>query len=150
MVRVAFGLGSNVGNREAMLAQAIKQLSALNGLDATSLHCSSIHENEALLPEGAPPEWNRPFLNQVITLEGERWVASEPERLLDAVKTIEQRLGRIDRGRWGPREIDIDLIAIEGVQYHSECLTLPHPQAHLRPFVTEPLTEIWPDALLVS
>ena len=61
------------------------------------------------------------------------------------LKQTEVTLGRIDRGRWGPREIDIDILAYDDVLMVDDVLTLPHPQLDQRRFVLEPLMEIAPD-----
>lgn len=145
MPRIALGLGSNMGESKATLYHACEALSTLPAMDALSLRCSLLYHTPALLPDDAPEWWDRPYINQVITLEG---LIVHPETLLLQIKTIEKTLGRIDRGRWSPREIDIDIIAIEGVQYVSESLKIPHAHAHLREFVLRPLCDIWSTCLL--
>jgi 2-amino-4-hydroxy-6-hydroxymethyldihydropteridine diphosphokinase len=144
--KIAFGLGSNVGAREMHLAQARHALTALAG----ELQASHIDETPALLPEEAPEAWNIRYLNQVVMGRITEERAQHPEALLRAIKESETRLGRQDRGHWAPREVDIDIIAIEGVVYQSAILTLPHPQAHLRTFVLKPLVALWPDCVLAG
>jgi 2-amino-4-hydroxy-6-hydroxymethyldihydropteridine diphosphokinase len=145
---IAFGLGSNVGERAKKLAEARHAIAYMDGVQPDSLHASSIIETAALLPEGAPEAWNIPFLNQVIIGKVTEAIAKHPEALLLSIKAIEKRLGRQDRGHWSPREIDVDIIAIEGVIYHSPTLTIPHPLAHTRMFVLEPLLQLWPECVL--
>ncbi len=148
--KIAFGLGSNVGNRQQFLRQAVQNLCGLQGLDASSIIKSEVMEVQALLPEGAPPEWDINYLNQVVVMWVHEPFISNPELLLRAVKIIEADMGRVERGWWSPREIDIDIIAIEGVQWHSETLQIPHAQAHLRNFVLQPLASIWAEAVLAN
>ena len=135
---ILLGLGSNIGNRAEYLSQAVALLAAHQ---VTVTHASSLVETPALLPEAAPPEWDIPFLNQVIIVETKK----TPMELLASVKEIEQQLGRVDRGRWSPREIDIDILSYHDEIIESALLTLPHPQMHLRVFVLQPLAEIAAD-----
>jgi 2-amino-4-hydroxy-6-hydroxymethyldihydropteridine diphosphokinase len=140
--RIAFGLGGNVGEVQRTLQLAVKALCDLPYADAQSLKLSGYYHSEALLDADAPAEWNMPFVNQVITLE---CAITDMEALLRDIKCIETQLGRQDRGHWGPRELDIDIIAIEHVRYHSDTLTIPHKEAHKRDFVLVPLREVWPE-----
>ncbi len=140
MPKIAFGLGGNVGDVRNNLRQAIRYLCALPYADAHSLKCSSLYESPALLDDDAPQEWDMPFINQVVTLECD---TQDWEQLLRDVKEIEASIGRVARGHWAPREIDVDIIAIDGVKYKSETLTIPHEEAHKRDFVMLPLKEVW-------
>jgi 2-amino-4-hydroxy-6-hydroxymethyldihydropteridine diphosphokinase len=96
---------------------------------------SAIHETAAVdAPEGSPP-----FLNSVVI--GHSSLA--PDVLLAALLAMETRLGRVRRGvRNEPRIIDIDLILHGATRMRTRSLTLPHPRAHQRAFVMEPLSEI--------
>ncbi len=132
---ILLGLGSNLGDRAEYLRRAIELLSA-NGVVADRI--SSTIETPALLPENAPVEWDIAFLNQVISVTTEK----SSLELLSCVKSIEQQLGRTDRGRWGPREIDIDILSYHNEIVNSATLTLPHPHMHQRMFVLAPLAEI--------
>lgn len=133
---IFFGLGSNLGDRKANLEAALRELSAL----ARVLRVSSVYESAALLPEGAPPEWDIAYYNIVASAESDL----EPQELLAEVKRIEQALGRRDVGRWGPRVIDIDILAHGEAQLADETLTLPHAGMLERDFVMVPLAEISP------
>lgn len=133
---VLLGLGANLGDRADFLRRALMLLERKIRVTAIS----SLYETPALLPEKSPKEWNIPFLNAVVS----GTISVQPEELLREVKSIEQQLGRQDRGRWGPREIDIDILDIAGREYKSEILQLPHPQMLLRAFVMVPLAEIAP------
>ncbi|MDX2094560.1 MAG: 2-amino-4-hydroxy-6-hydroxymethyldihydropteridine diphosphokinase [Alphaproteobacteria bacterium] len=135
---ILLALGSNRGKREEFLAQA---RTVLAFYDVQIVAASGIHETPALMPEGAPDDWNRPFLNQVIRVE----THLRPHDLLACVKLIESELGRTPEARWAPREIDIDILAYDDVLVVDAILTLPHPQMDIRRFVLAPLCEIAPD-----
>jgi 2-amino-4-hydroxy-6-hydroxymethyldihydropteridine diphosphokinase len=96
---------------------------------------STIHETAAVdAPAGSPP-----FLNVVLIGA----TSLSPQALLDAILAIEKRLGRTRGGvRNEPRVIDIDLILHGAARMRTRSLTLPHPRAHQRAFVMEPLREI--------
>jgi 2-amino-4-hydroxy-6-hydroxymethyldihydropteridine diphosphokinase len=134
---ILLGLGSNLGNREANLEAA---RAALVAYDIAEVIASGIYETPALMPEGAPEDWNIPFLNQVIAIETHH----APEALLICLKNIEAELGRAPRSRWAPREIDIDILAYEDQVIITDSLVLPHPHMDVRRFVLEPLAEIAP------
>jgi len=134
---ILIALGSNLGRREEFLASA---RSALVAYDITVTAESAIHETPALLPEGAPAEWNIPYLNQVIAIE----THFGPMELLTCLKHIEAELGRNPASRWAPREIDLDLLAYDDMLMVTDFLTLPHPHLDVRAFVLRPLMEIAP------
>jgi 2-amino-4-hydroxy-6-hydroxymethyldihydropteridine diphosphokinase len=135
---IVIALGSNIGNRDEMLSHARAALEA-HGVEIRRI--SSTIETPALLPADAPRDWDMPFLNQVIVVQ----TAFTPHNLLMLMKSIESELGRKDRGHWGPREIDLDLIDFHGEIIVSDALTLPHPRMDERRFVLKPLAEIAPD-----
>jgi 2-amino-4-hydroxy-6-hydroxymethyldihydropteridine diphosphokinase len=131
---VIFGLGSNLGDRLAQFKIAISHLAEL----AQELKFSRVFESPALLMDGSPQEWNRPFYNMAVAGS----TALEPLALLAEVKRIEKVMGRIDRGRWAPREIDIDILAMgEGVVDEAE-LCIPHPALLARDFALIPLADV--------
>lgn len=137
MLDLYIALGSNVGNRLAQLESARQHLSAHYSITAIS----PVYETPALLPENAPDDWNRSFLNQVIQLQSE----ASPESVLAVCKSSEAVMGRVPTARWAPRVIDIDIVAYgEHVIAHSG-LEIPHAQMHLRDFVLVPLCDIAPD-----
>lgn len=130
---VFIGLGSNVGEREATLHEALTRLTQ-RGFHL--LHTSRLYSTE---PVGGPPqEW---FLNQVAL----GTTTLEPEELLSVCLDLEHELGRVRRVRNGPRTLDLDLLLFEGEQRETETLTLPHPRLHERRFVLVPLCELAPD-----
>lgn len=135
---IFLALGSNLGNREEYLALGCALLASF---DVEVLDRSSICETAALLPPGAPAEWDMPYLNQVIRVE----TRLLPLDLLHCIKHIEQELGRNPKARWAPREIDIDIIAYGDLLMVDEALVLPHQQMDMRRFVLEPLAEIAPE-----
>lgn len=135
---IFLALGSNLGDREAMLEAAIAELAA-QGVKTVAR--SSLIETPALLPPGSPPDWNTPYLNCVLDIE----TTHRPVALLEILKAVEAKLGRQHRGHWGPREIDIDLIAYHKEIMETPDLTIPHAQLPFRRFVLVPLMEIAPD-----
>ncbi len=134
MTEVALGLGANLGDRCGSIIAALEALAAHPGVAVARI--SSIY---------ATPPWgivDQPaFLNAAALVE----TSLSPEALLDVCQDIERDLGRRRRVRWGPREIDIDLLNIEGVRISSERLNLPHAGLFERLFVLLPLVEIWGD-----
>lgn len=136
---VLIGLGSNWGDRRGHLQQALSYLAVDAGIE--QLRCSPIYETPPLLPEGAPEDWDMPYLNLVAC----GYTLLSPYALLARTQELEQKIGRMFRGHWGPREIDIDILDIEGVQLVSEMLTLPHPHMLHREFVMVPLADLVPD-----
>lgn len=134
---ILLALGSNLGPRAQTLERA---RAALEAAGVHVLAASSLHETAALVPDGAPADWDRPYLNQVLQVQ----TVLAPAALLAATQAIELRLGRTTAPRWAPRVIDIDLLAHGTHVVDSAALTLPHPQLHLRRFVLAPLCEIAP------
>jgi 2-amino-4-hydroxy-6-hydroxymethyldihydropteridine diphosphokinase len=128
------GLGSNIGDRRAHLQTAVDLLPAS---DISVVASSSVYETE---PVGLVLD-QRSFFNACLRIE----TALEPEQLLDACKGVERAVGRRAGGaRHGPREIDVDLLLLDGVTYSSERLTLPHAEVTSRRFVLVPLLELDP------
>ncbi|MBT3267610.1 2-amino-4-hydroxy-6-hydroxymethyldihydropteridine diphosphokinase [Candidatus Poribacteria bacterium] len=139
MERMAYvGLGSNVGDRLANLVAATEMLDG-DGCRVTV--ASSVYETE---PVGyADQDW---FLNAVVGVGVRATVRNFHARL----KGIEADMGRRSRHRWGPREIDLDLLLFEGETVQDDTLTIPHPRMHERAFVMRPLAEIAPDVTAPS
>lgn len=139
MALAFIGLGSNLGDRETNIGQAITHLTAV--ADVRLKAKSSLYESPALLKEGAPDEWNRPYLNAVVALD----TGLLPHTLLAVLQEVEKAIGRQDRGRWAPREIDCDLLAYDDHVLITQTLTLPHEGMLTRDFVLLPWCEIAPD-----
>jgi 2-amino-4-hydroxy-6-hydroxymethyldihydropteridine diphosphokinase len=134
-VRVAIGLGSNVGDRGGHLEKAIAQLERLGEITAVS----SRYETA---PIGGPRQG--PYLNMVVVLVTDL----RPPALLEALLAIERKAGRERRERWGPRTIDLDLLLYGDTSIDEAGLKVPHREMTRRRFVLEPLAEAWPDASL--
>lgn len=128
-------LGSNLGDRESNLRQAIGRLGDLGSVQTVS----AFYETE---PVGVEREqaW---FLNCIVTLQTEL----HPRQLLHHILALEQTMGRLRVEPKGPRIIDIDIIFFDDVVVDSPGLTIPHPAMHQRRFVLEPLAEIAPEFL---
>ncbi len=132
--RVFLGIGSNLGDRHAYLQQAV---SALAGVPGTRVvWTSSVYETEPYGKTDQPQ-----FLNACLELE----TTLAPPALFGHLKTLESRLGRSTAERWGPREIDIDILVYDGLVYEDAELIVPHPEIELRRFVLIPLREIAAD-----
>ena len=137
MLDLFVGLGSNLGDRAAHLAHAREALAAYYELIAAS----PIYETPALMPEGAPDDWNIPFLNQVVQFRSDAAAAD----VLQIVKAVEKVIGRAPSARWAPRVIDIDIVAYGATVLAGDGLNIPHAHMHLRDFVLVPFCDIAPD-----
>lgn len=139
--RAVIALGSNLGDREATIRAAVRDIDAVP--ETRVVAASGIVESGALKPTGvdaAAPA----YLNAVILVE----TGLEPLQLLDAINVIEQDHGRVRDVVWDDRTLDLDLIAVDDVQLDSERLTLPHPRAWQRSFVLAPWLQVDPDAVI--
>ena len=130
MSRAWLALGSNLGDRDGYLARARAAL-AQAAIRVT---------RESRVAETAPVGViDQPaFLNQVLEVE----TTLEPRTLLERVKGIEQELGRQSRERWGPREIDIDILRYDNRTVDEPGLRIPHAELKNRPFLQDLLAEI--------
>lgn len=134
-MRFLLGLGSNLGDRRAMLEAAVRGLEA-RGASVTKR--SSVYETD---PVGGPPGQPQ-YLNQAVAVSA----PFGARRMLEVVQDVESSLGRAREHevRWGPRAIDIDILA--GDESASDAdLIVPHPRLAERAFVLVPLAEIAPD-----
>lgn len=134
MAEAYLELGTNLGDREAYLARALAQLDGTEGIRLGKL--SRVYVSRAWGVTDQPD-----FLNICVQIETEL----TPEGLLEICKGIERALGRQVRRRWGPREIDIDILMMDGVDMDTPGLTIPHARMMERRFVMEPLAEIAAD-----
>lgn len=147
--QVYLSLGSNVGDRMAHLAMAEEKLS--NNSHIKILEKSDVYETEPWPLhgiEGAPDDihpvqeegelW---FLNQVVKIETD----IAPLELLDVCKTIESDIGRSPAHKWGPREIDVDILLFGDEVVDLPELTIPHHHLNDRQFVLVPLLDMEPD-----
>ena len=134
---IVLGLGTNLGDREKYLRDAVF---ALRGF-LEEVAVSPVYESQAMLPPDAPKEWNRAFLNMAVS----GVTGLTPEALLRQVKSIESRLGRLPQGHWGPREIDIDILAYGDLVLQEPGLILPHRGLLERDFALIPFAHVAPD-----
>jgi 2-amino-4-hydroxy-6-hydroxymethyldihydropteridine diphosphokinase len=126
------GLGSNVGDRRALLQAAVE---ALPGAGMHLIACSSTYDTDPVGEMLDQPS----FLNACVRAQ----TSLEPLELLDAVKGIERGLGRPQAGvRHGPRRIDIDVLMLGELELRHERMTLPHEQLLGRRFVLVPALEL--------
>lgn len=134
MSKAWLSLGANIGDPAAQLEDAIRRLDDHAGI--TVVKRSAVIRTA---PWGKTDQ--NDFLNAAIEVE----TTLPPQALLQAGLEIERQMGRERIETWGPRLIDIDLIAYERTQIDIPGLTLPHPHAHERDFVLAPLREISPE-----
>jgi 2-amino-4-hydroxy-6-hydroxymethyldihydropteridine diphosphokinase len=133
------GLGGNVGDVRATLDEAVRRFA--DGLDVKLIARSSDYRTP---PWGVTDQ--PPFINCAIVVE----TALSPHALLDRALAVECALGRNRERerRWGPRTIDIDLLAYDDLALNEPDLSLPHPRLFERAFVLLPLAEIAPDRVI--
>jgi len=130
-VTAYLGLGSNVGDREEYVEQALFLLDKNPNVEMLK-HSSSI-ETE---PEGGGDQ--PPFINAAVAVR----TKLEPYKLLELCQEIEATLGREREIEWGPRTIDIDILLYGNEIVSDDKLSIPHPLMHERLFVLKPLREI--------
>ncbi|MBI4397302.1 MAG: 2-amino-4-hydroxy-6-hydroxymethyldihydropteridine diphosphokinase [Elusimicrobia bacterium] len=131
-LRVFVGLGSNVGNRLGFLRAG---LTALGQMPGTKLmRVSRIYETSPVGPR------QRPFMNAAAEIRTEL----SPVDFLKEVKDMEKKIGRKKRRRWGPREIDIDVLFFGSRRIKVKGLTVPHPELARRKFALQPLLDVAP------
>lgn len=133
MTEVYLSLGSNLGDREKYLKEAVKRLKSNKNIVLKKL--SPIYETK---PVGYLEQDN--FLNAAILIETDL----TPYELLGVTTSIEAELKRERTIKWGPRTIDIDILLYDGLILHDEKLTIPHPHMWERAFVLIPLRDINP------
>ena len=134
MASVYVGLGSNLGDRRGYLSDAVRM--AIEEIPAELVAESSVLETAAVDYTDQPD-----FLNQVILIKTE----VPPEALLEALKEIERKLGRVERFSKGPREIDLDILLYDDLVLNTETLVVPHPEIRNREFVVKHLVELNPE-----
>ncbi|SRR6056297_184292 len=133
MEQVIVAAGSNLGNRHEMLRQAGR---FLDEISETPVLKSSVWESEPM----GPSEY--PFLNSVALIN----TAIKPHELLDKLKEFERRAGRKNQHiKWGPRLLDLDIIAYGSLVIQTETLIIPHPEYTNRLFVLLPLLDVAPE-----
>jgi 2-amino-4-hydroxy-6-hydroxymethyldihydropteridine diphosphokinase len=134
MHRVMVGLGSNLGDRLGFLQKAVGQLERTPGVSIISI--SSVYETEPVGVKNQPH-----FLNAAAELSCLMSASQVYERL----KEIERSIGRTIGERWGPREIDLDLLYFDDAVIETPSFIVPHRETSNRRFVLVPLSEIAAD-----
>ncbi|WP_375406417.1 2-amino-4-hydroxy-6-hydroxymethyldihydropteridine diphosphokinase [uncultured Amnibacterium sp.] len=138
---VVIALGTNLGDRDTTLDDAITALGRLPGLLIDAV--SPVHETVAVTEHGPDPSRPR-YGNRVAVGRTDL----EPRDLLTALLRIERAFGRVRAERWGDRTLDLDLVVQGDRRIDEPGLVLPHPRAHERAFVLLPWLEAEPDAVL--
>ena len=123
-------LGSNLGNREQLLAEAVAELGRTAG---TAMAISGLYETAAWGLEDQPA-----FLNQAVAL----LTSLLPEQLLADCQRVEQLANRQRLVRWGARTLDVDILLYDDLVLDTPTLDIPHPRLPERRFVLAPLAEI--------
>ena len=131
-------LGSNVGTRAKNIQQALRLLCEGEASNVQLLGTSFLYESPASYVTDQPN-----FVNAVCKVS----TCLEPLQLLATLKEVEQAVGRKERYRWGPREVDLDIIFFDDLVYESDdrSLMIPHARAHERDFVLGPMCDISPE-----
>ncbi|MER6346139.1 2-amino-4-hydroxy-6-hydroxymethyldihydropteridine diphosphokinase [Streptomyces sp. NPDC001595] len=137
--RAVLSLGSNLGNRLETLQGAVDALEDTPGLRIKAV--SPVYETE---PWGVEPGSQPSYFNAVVVLK----TTLPPSSLLERAHAIEEAFNRVRDERWGPRTLDVDIVAYADVVSDDPQLTLPHPRAHERAFVLAPWHDVDPEAQL--
>jgi 2-amino-4-hydroxy-6-hydroxymethyldihydropteridine diphosphokinase len=128
-------LGTNLGNRQLFLQQAIYYITERIG---EIIQQSALYETQAWGNTTTPD-----YLNQVLKIES----SFDAHDILRKILIIEQELGRVRKEKWGARVIDIDILFYNQDTIHTPNLIVPHPHLHERRFTLEPLSEIAPELI---
>jgi 2-amino-4-hydroxy-6-hydroxymethyldihydropteridine diphosphokinase len=131
--RAFIGLGSNLGDRRALLHRAVEALREHGDV----VGVSPLYETA---PVGGP-DGQGPYLNLVVELS----TSDTPRELLEHCRSLEATAGRVRTVRWGPRTLDADVLWVEGWRVDEEDLVVPHPRLWERRFVVRPLADLAPD-----
>lgn len=130
MTRAFLGVGSNLGDRVALLRAAVADLAGVVAV-------SPVYETE---PVGGPTDQG-PYLNLVVELDTEL----DARGLLDVCRRLETAAERVREARWGPRTLDADVLWVDGEIVDTPDLEVPHPRMWERRFVLAPLADLAPD-----
>jgi 2-amino-4-hydroxy-6-hydroxymethyldihydropteridine diphosphokinase len=134
MSEVYLALGSNLGDSVGNINLAIKLLNK----HVHDISVASFYTSKAVGYTEQPD-----FINTAIRGQTEL----SPIELLKSIKSVEQEVGRISRFRWGPREIDIDIILYDMLILESDVLSIPHSEYTSRDFVLQPLIDLNPNLI---
>jgi 2-amino-4-hydroxy-6-hydroxymethyldihydropteridine diphosphokinase len=131
------GLGGNIGDPVSAMAEALRQIDA--HADCSVRAVSRLYRT---------PPWGKTdqdwFFNAAAAID----TALTPHRLLDLCLEIERSMKRVRLERWGPRTLDMDILAYDGLALADDRLTLPHPRMQDRAFVLMPLADLTPDLMI--
>lgn len=136
-MRYVIGIGSNMGDSVSIVRRAIDEIEAMFYVDVDER--SPLYRTR---PMGGPEQDD--YINAVVVMHCDR----DPDCVLAGLQEIEFEFGRVRDVRWGPRTLDLDIIAVDDIISVDPDLTLPHPRAHERAFVLVPWHEIDPEATL--
>jgi 2-amino-4-hydroxy-6-hydroxymethyldihydropteridine diphosphokinase len=139
VVRAAIALGSNLQDPEAQVRRAFDEIAELPETELVAR--SSLYRTAPVGYADQPT-----FVNACALVE----TSLAPRELLDGLLEIEQRHGRVREIRNGPRTLDLDIVVYGDRQVNEPDLTIPHPRAHERAFVLQPLVEVWPEAVIAG
>jgi 2-amino-4-hydroxy-6-hydroxymethyldihydropteridine diphosphokinase len=134
VARAFLGLGSNLGDRRALLARAVASLP-----DVVAV--SPLYETD---PVGGPEQGA--YLNLVVQLD----TSLDARALLEVAAACEQEAERVREVRWGPRTLDVDVLWVEGDERDEPDLEVPHPRMWQRRFVLVPLRDLAPDLVTAA
>lgn len=134
MAQAWLSLGANIGEPRAQLVEAIRRLDAHPQINV-------VKQSSVI----ATKPWGKTDQPDFVNMAAEIATDLEPIDLLHVALDTEREMGRVRHEVWGPRVIDIDIIAYERIEMQTGRLTLPHPHAHARDFVLVPLREIAPE-----
>ncbi|MBZ6232541.1 2-amino-4-hydroxy-6-hydroxymethyldihydropteridine diphosphokinase [Streptomyces olivaceus] len=137
--RAVIALGANLGNRLETLQGAIDALEDTPGVRVKGV--SPVYETE---PWGVDPGSQPAYFNAVVVVK----TTLPPSSLLERAHAVEEAFHRVRDEHWGPRTLDVDIVAYAEVVSDDPLLTLPHPRAHERAFVLAPWLDVDPEALL--
>ncbi|WP_328640105.1 2-amino-4-hydroxy-6-hydroxymethyldihydropteridine diphosphokinase [Streptomyces canus] len=137
--RAVLSLGSNLGNRLETLQGAIDALEDTPGVRIKAV--SPVYETQ---PWGVAADSQPSYFNAVVVLK----TTLPPSSLLERAHAVEEAFNRVRDKRWGPRTLDVDIVAYAEVVSDDPVLTLPHPRAHERAFVLVPWHDVEPEAQL--
>ncbi|MEU9990034.1 2-amino-4-hydroxy-6-hydroxymethyldihydropteridine diphosphokinase [Streptomyces sp. NPDC007971] len=137
--RAVISIGSNLGNRLETLQGAVDALEDTPGVRVKAV--SPVYETE---PWGVEPGTQPSYYNAIVVLK----TTLPPSSLLERAHAVEEAFNRVRDEHWGPRTLDVDIVAYADVTSDDPQLTLPHPRAHQRAFVLAPWHDIDPEAHL--
>ncbi|GGT61492.1 2-amino-4-hydroxy-6-hydroxymethyldihydropteridine diphosphokinase [Streptomyces althioticus] len=137
--RAVVSLGANLGNRLETLQGAVDALEDTPGIRVKAV--SPVYETE---PWGVEPGSQPSYFNAVVVLR----TTLPPSSLLERAQAVEEAFHRVRDERWGPRTLDVDIVAYADLRSDDPQLTLPHPRAHERAFVLAPWLDAEPAAEL--